>query len=128
MKWLRRFRAFRSVSQPKLAHLSRVIALQRVPRGHVVCREGEPGLVFYVILSGEVEVEVAAAGSVGLMGTGSAFGEQALLDNSRRTATVTAVTECELLRLEKRDVRGAAGAAAKRGRGADLSSARSLMS
>ena len=57
----------------------------------------------YFIVSGEVDVELAQAPV--RLGTGDFFGEIALLKESQRTATVIAVTECQLLTLEAADFR-----------------------
>ena len=63
--------------------------------GDVVIREGEPGDLFYVIESGEVEI----LGTT--FGPGESFGEIALLRDVPRTATVTALTDVELITLTR---------------------------
>jgi len=68
----------------------------------VVIRQGDPGDSFYVIVAGEASV-TAAGVQVATPGPGDYFGEIALLRNMSRTATVSAVTELELLALERRD-------------------------
>ena len=55
----------------------------------------------YFIASGRVDVDTPA-GSVNL-GPGAFFGEMALLDGTRRKATITAVEYCRFLVLERRD-------------------------
>src|ERR1700687_6334282 len=57
--------------------------------GTVVCREGEPGDEFYVIVSGQTAVTLDDQRLITL-GPGSFFGERALLGSRTRTATVTA--------------------------------------
>jgi CRP-like cAMP-binding protein len=67
----------------------------RVAAGSRVVTEGEPGETFYVIARG-----TAAVTREGLpireLGPGSWFGELALLDDSPRSATVTAQTDLDL--------------------------------
>ena len=63
-----------------------------VPAGHSIALEGEGGLVFFVVESGEAVVEVHGQ-EVGQLGPGDSFGEIALIDRRKRTATVTAKTD-----------------------------------
>lgn len=58
----------------------------------VIATEGESGLNFFVVESGEATVSVGGT-DVRRLHAGDAFGEVALVDKSARTATVTAVTE-----------------------------------
>ncbi len=69
--------------------------------GVVIMREGEPGLDYHVITSGEVEV--TRSGTVlRQLGPGAGVGEIAILRHSPRTATVTALTRVTTLCLEGR--------------------------
>ena len=60
------------------------------PAGKVLCKKGESGGDFFVILDGQAEVETSAGRHV--LGPGDFFGEIALIDNGPRSATVTAAT------------------------------------
>jgi hypothetical protein len=57
-----------------------------------VAMEGESGLMFFVVESGELQVDVHGQ-AVSTIGPGGSFGEIALIDRRPRTATVTAVTD-----------------------------------
>ena len=60
--------------------------------GDVLARQGEIGREFVILLEGEVDI--ARDGKViAVRGPGDYIGEIALLDNQRRTATVTAKTD-----------------------------------
>ena len=59
--------------------------------GKVLCREGETGSEFYVIMEGEAEV-VRGGQTVATHKAGGFFGEVALVEDVPRTATVTATT------------------------------------
>jgi CRP-like cAMP-binding protein len=83
--------------------LERIAALThaiRVPAGHAVVREGDEGSEFYMIVDGVHRVTVEGE-PVAELGPGSFFGEMALLDGGERVATVTAVTDAELLVLHR---------------------------
>jgi CRP-like cAMP-binding protein len=61
----------------------------------VILREGEPGDRFYVVEKGQVSILGRT------FGPGEGFGEIALLRDVPRTATVMAVTDVELVALER---------------------------
>jgi CRP-like cAMP-binding protein len=73
---------------------------QKFAAGHVLCREGESGDVLYVLAKGEAKVTVDDFGTekeVGALKAGQFFGEQAMLSGAKRQATVTALTELEVV-------------------------------
>jgi len=89
-------------SVPLLARLP-PLALERLAHdakrmsfrpGEAVFRQGDAGDRFYVVLDGEAEVAVDGR-VVAQVGGGDHFGEIALLRDTPRTATVTAVVELE---------------------------------
>ena len=78
----------------------------KVARGEVVIREGEQGDLYYVIESGRCTVSRRIGGaSVELaeLKAGDAFGEEALVANAARNASVAMKTDGVLLRLAKAD-------------------------
>lgn len=70
--------------------------------GHAICVQGELGDRFFIIDSGEAEVEIDGR-VTGRLGSGDAFGEIALLRDVPRTATVRATSPVELAVLERRE-------------------------
>jgi len=79
---------------------------ERVPaaRGESVIREGGEGDYYYVIESGRFQVSRTVGGAEVVLAelkTGDAFGEEALVSEAKRNATVTALTDGRLLRLNR---------------------------
>jgi len=79
-----------------------------VAPGETIVRQGDPGDNYYVILDGEADVwETDGADAVptlvNRLADGDSFGEEALLAECSRTATVTMTTPGRLLVLSKAD-------------------------
>jgi CRP-like cAMP-binding protein len=71
-----------------------------VAAGEVICREGEPGGDFFVITSGEVRISADGLDGekeIARLGHGQFFGEMAVLNGDKRTATCTAQGEVDLV-------------------------------
>lgn len=84
--------------------------LQSVPvrAGDVVIRQGDEGDYFYIIREGSCSVTRLASGAgwdvpLAELGKGDCFGEEALVSDARRNATVTMMTDGTLMRLSKKD-------------------------
>ena len=78
----------------------------KVSRGDAIIREGDEGDFYYVIESGRCNVSRQVGGAnieLAELKAGDAFGEEALVANARRNASVTMKTEGALLRLAKAD-------------------------
>jgi CRP/FNR family cyclic AMP-dependent transcriptional regulator len=85
---LRRIPLFADCSDDELAFIAtQVDEVEFVP-GRVLCREGDPGGEFFVIVSGTAAVERQGQ-FLHRLSAGDFFGEIALLDGGPRTATVT---------------------------------------
>ena len=74
-------------------------------RGDVIIRQGQPGNSLYMLTSGKVRAFVkTAAGKntpVADLSEGAFFGEGSILTGKPRSATVAALTACELLELDR---------------------------
>jgi CRP-like cAMP-binding protein len=79
-------------------------------RDQIIFSQGDPGDSVFYIVRGKVKVTFVSQegkkATIGILGTGDFFGEECLTDRLRRTATVTAMTDCKLERLEKAVVIG----------------------
>jgi len=93
---------FEPLSVAAKEHVAMRLIPVRAQAGEVVVREGEPGDRFYVVDTGELEVDAGGRRSR-LDRHGAYFGEIALLRDVPRTATVTAISDTELFALERAD-------------------------
>jgi ATP-binding cassette, subfamily B, bacterial len=82
---------FQDLSREELRQLATVTEDLEVEEGKVLCREGESASEFFVIIDGEVDV-TAGGRHLRTLSDGDFFGEIALIEDIRRTATVTATT------------------------------------
>lgn len=74
--------------------------------GEIVLQQGEVGDYFYVIQKGSTKVEYNTGGKSLLLATldkGAFFGEDALISNVPRNATITMITDGVLMRLSEND-------------------------
>lgn len=76
---------------------------QRVSQGQLVVKEGEAGDYFYVIESGTARVTNLTGKLDVSLQPGQFFGEEALVGDAPRNATITMTTDGCLMRLEKAD-------------------------
>jgi CRP/FNR family cyclic AMP-dependent transcriptional regulator len=88
---LKRAPLFAGLSGKQLARIARVSDDLEVPAGTMLCKEGSRGQEFFVIIDGEATVSRAGK-LLATIGPGDFFGEIALLESVRRTATVRAAT------------------------------------
>lgn len=94
---------FASLDAGRVAEIARLLTRQVVPPKYAVVRRGEPADAMFFVMSGQVEVDVRPRPV--RLGAGQFFGEIGLLHDTVRTATVTTVTECQLLSLAVVDFR-----------------------
>ncbi len=89
---------------PVLLHnLALVLKPLACAAGEVFIREGEVGAEMYFVCRGQVEVFDRAGKVLATRGEGDAIGELALLHHQPRTASVRALTPCDLIVLNKSD-------------------------
>jgi CRP/FNR family cyclic AMP-dependent transcriptional regulator len=101
---LKRAPLFEGLSRKELTQLARVSEDLEIPAGKALCTEGEIGHEFFVIVDGEVEV-TRSGKRVATRGGGEFVGEIALLEQTPRTATVTAKTPLRVFVLTNQDFR-----------------------
>ncbi len=99
---LARVPLFERLNGKQLDRIAKFARERHLAPGDVVFREGEEGVGFYLITKGKVE---ASRGGTKLaeLGPGDFFGEMALIDGHRRSATVKAVDKTDCLTLMRSD-------------------------
>jgi len=116
-KFLKAISIFRDLEEEELRTLLTITRPVRFPRGEVILKEGEIGDTMYIMQEGMVEVSKSLIMKWGREDykdrdkiltklsaeDHSIFGEVALFDQGKRTATVIALTDCYLLEITKDD-------------------------
>jgi voltage-gated potassium channel len=94
---------FASLTAEEVAQIMRYLHSHSAEPGEVIVRRGEVGHSMYFIGSGQVAIEMGSQHEHRL-GAGDFFGEVAVLQAARRSATVRAVVRTQLLVLDATDL------------------------
>jgi len=104
---LQRSALFGVIEIDVLKRLSACATIRRLKRGATIFDKGDTGTGLFAVHSGTVKINVPSADGreavFNVMREGEIFGEIALLDGQPRTAGAVAMTDCELLVIERRD-------------------------
>ena len=101
---------FSSLSKRDLTTVAQQMEEIDIPEGKELVREGDFGHEFFLIVDGTAEV-VRGGARIAERGPGEFFGEMALLDEERRTATVTAKSPMRVLVMTRQNFRALDGTA-----------------
>src|SRR5436309_4084685 len=106
---LRSVPLFRQVPEDDLRALARLVRERTHPRGSLILTQGDPGEALFLIRSGQVKVSVLSEDGreviLSVLGSGSFFGEMALVDDEPRSAHVIAMEDTSVLQLRREDFR-----------------------
>jgi CRP-like cAMP-binding protein len=91
------FPLFSRIGKRRLRKIARAAQFAEFAPGDHIISSGDPADSFYVILGGEAKAIGKPAART--LGAGDHFGELALLDGGRRSATVVANTDLHVMRL-----------------------------
>ena len=95
---------FSSLSKRELTTVAQQMEEIDIPEGKQLVREGDFGHEFFLIVDGTAEI-VRGGARIAERGPGEFFGEMALLDEERRTATVTAKSPMRVLVMTRQNFR-----------------------
>ncbi len=105
-KTLRRIDMFADLSDGEIAHLAHSLTYAQFARGDVMTRQGAVAHWLYVLIKGEADVWYESPGQARRLLTtlpaGRVFGEMGLMTGEPRRATVTARTDAECYRIDKK--------------------------
>ena len=96
-------------NQDALKKIEDIITVRNISKGHKIIAEGDQGDEMFILNAGKVSIEkktlqdesytvVSLSDNMNIF-----FGEQALMDNDTRSATVVAETDCECYVIKKKD-------------------------
>ncbi|TLY53348.1 MAG: DUF1003 domain-containing protein [Gammaproteobacteria bacterium] len=99
---------FELVSDQDREMLAQVIDLRILAGGDILYRAGEPGESLFVVRYGEIQRSIRDTTGqtieLSIHSDNDIFGELALIDRTPRIATATALTDSELLELDREDL------------------------
>ena len=100
--WLQSVHPFRACTRAQLRQVERLAEHIQVGRGEVLAREGRIGREFFLIISGTVSV-TRQGRQIDTLGPGDFFGELAAMNPGPRNATVTALSDLDVLIIGPRE-------------------------
>lgn len=100
--------AFYRIPPGNIAQLFACMQSAKFPAGEIVIQQGDRGECYYILTEGRVQVVQQDADGineteVSQLGVGRGFGEEALLSGNPRNATVRALTDIAVMKIEARD-------------------------
>jgi len=98
--------ALAQLPAPHIEELLKRFERIHVARGQAVIHEGDAGDYYYLVGAGRFQVERLVGGAKVVLAelkSGDTFGEEALVSEAKRNATVVALSDGELLRVRRAD-------------------------
>ncbi|CUS89387.1 CRP/FNR family transcriptional regulator, anaerobic regulatory protein [Candidatus Kryptonium thompsonii] len=107
INFLRNVSIFEELPERDLARIASLGTRKIFSKGSVILMEDEIGSALFIIIDGKVKVsrldETGKEVILSILGPGEVFGEMSLLDGMQRSATVSALTDTEVLIIYRDD-------------------------
>ncbi|AFY68463.1 putative transcriptional regulator, Crp/Fnr family [Thalassoporum mexicanum PCC 7367] len=94
---------FKELRDDFLVRLASIMTEVYYPANRTIFAEGQEGRSLYIIVAGKVRVHIGEK-DLALLDKGSCFGEMSLFDAEPRSASITAVINCECLVLTQQQL------------------------
>ena len=98
---------FRDLPAKAIEQIASYMTRRKVPRGKRIFAKGDPGTGLMGVLSGAVRISIESVSGkeivLNVIRPGQIFGEIALLDGHPRTADAVAMSDCELIVIDRRE-------------------------
>ncbi|CAK68447.1 unnamed protein product (macronuclear) [Paramecium tetraurelia] len=114
------FRELGEQSPEMLQRCIQVLSYRTIKSGDILFKVGDSGSLFYVILRGSVGINIRLPNpddsqqfelkEVNILKAGASFGELALINDAKRTATIVAKEDCVFAVMEKHHYKSILGA------------------
>jgi CRP-like cAMP-binding protein len=96
---------FNHLQASDIKAVAKHFGINNINKGEIIFREGDEGTFMCIVHEGRVSIVKSNQNDepveMGVEGPGRAFGEMAVLDGERRSATCIASTDCVFLTLSK---------------------------
>ena len=104
---LRSHALFRDLSPAVIEQFGTYMTKRTVRRGTIIFAKGDPGTGLMGVLAGSVKISVPSTDGreivLNIVREGELFGDMALLDGRPRSANAEAISDCELVVMERRE-------------------------
>ncbi len=98
---------FADLERDAFVDLVELLDYRELKEGEVICTEGQTTDRIFVLVAGKAEVSRQVEGeakTLAFLGGGSIFGEISMLTGAAPTSTITAVSACDLLEIQREDL------------------------
>ena len=99
VKILKKIPVFQGLKDEEYHRVMAMCSSTVAKEGEEIFLQGDDGNSMFILLSGEIDIEVTGVGVVHVMKAGEILGEIGLVKQMARTAGATAKTNCVLLQL-----------------------------